>query len=285
MARPRKASSAGAGDGTTLFLRDLRALRGQAGLERAELAARAHYPEDTIKTAERGPGLPVLPVLEAYVRGCGASPAEWEDRWRQLIPGTAPGMSLPSREPSAARRHTIGRSGTPAGPLPDPLAAVAGPTATDRELASRVVAGLEAHALAADAARNGAYAHVAAPGPVTAPPQSSPQPWPPAPKPSATPPQASPQAPAMAPTTAAGAAGPAASAPATRVQRRRRRRARAIIVVIVATLLAAGVAVWLGLPSAAVAHRARGTASPGAAAPTGGNAPARTTPASPGPAS
>lgn len=66
------------------FLRELRRLRGQAGLDHAELAARAHYPCDVIKAAEAGPSLPDLPVLSAYVRGCGGTPAEWEERWRAV---------------------------------------------------------------------------------------------------------------------------------------------------------------------------------------------------------
>ena len=58
-------------DDATRFLRELRQLRSEAGLESAELAARAHYPHDVIVAAEIGPGLPELPVLSAYVRGCG----------------------------------------------------------------------------------------------------------------------------------------------------------------------------------------------------------------------
>lgn len=69
------------------FLSDLRALRTQAGLDHGELAARAHYPRDVIAAAEAGPYLPVLPVLAAYVRGCGGTGDEilaWEDRWRTV---------------------------------------------------------------------------------------------------------------------------------------------------------------------------------------------------------
>src|SRR5215471_11751877 len=73
-----------AGDDSARFLRELRQLRGGAGLGHAELAARAHYPSDAIRAAEAGPSLPDLPVLSAYVRGCGGTPAEWEERWRSL---------------------------------------------------------------------------------------------------------------------------------------------------------------------------------------------------------
>jgi helix-turn-helix protein len=71
-------------EGTARFLRQLRELRDQAGLGYAELAARAHYPRDVIKAAECGPSLPDLPVLSAYVRACGGTMAEWEERWRAV---------------------------------------------------------------------------------------------------------------------------------------------------------------------------------------------------------
>jgi len=69
------------------FLSDLRALRTAAGLDHCQLAARAHYPRDVISRAEAGPYLPALPVLAAYVRGCGGTGDEilaWEDRWRSV---------------------------------------------------------------------------------------------------------------------------------------------------------------------------------------------------------
>jgi hypothetical protein len=71
-------------DDPARFLRELRQLRAEAGLELVELAARAHYPCDVIRAAEAGPSLPSLPVLSAYVRGSGGTPAEWEERWRSL---------------------------------------------------------------------------------------------------------------------------------------------------------------------------------------------------------
>lgn len=71
-------------DDTARFLRELRELRSHAGLGHAELAARAHYPCDAIRAAEAGPSLPDLPVLSAYVRGCGGTTADWEERWRAL---------------------------------------------------------------------------------------------------------------------------------------------------------------------------------------------------------
>jgi Helix-turn-helix domain len=87
-AEPRDAAR----DNSARFLRELRQLRGGAGLGQAELAARAHYPCDAIRAAEAGPSLPDLPVLSAYVRGCGGTLAEWEERWRSLT--RSPAMPL-----------------------------------------------------------------------------------------------------------------------------------------------------------------------------------------------
>ena len=89
------------GDDTARFLRELRQLRDGAGLGQAELAARAHFPYDSIRAAEVGPALPDLPVLSAYVRGCGGTTEEWEERWRSLT--RSPSLPVP------ASRHA-GRS-------------------------------------------------------------------------------------------------------------------------------------------------------------------------------
>lgn len=104
-APPAGVSRAGADAEKAAFLRDLRALRDHAGLGARDLAARAHFPEDTLTTAEAGPALPSLPVLQAYVRGCGAGEAEWEDRWRRLNQeSVSDGSSaLPTRAPATAR--------------------------------------------------------------------------------------------------------------------------------------------------------------------------------------
>jgi hypothetical protein len=79
------------------FLRELRQLRNEAGLEPAELAVRAHYPRDIIVATEAGPSIPGLPVLSAYVLGCGAGLAEWEERWRSLTGSPAAARCLPAR--------------------------------------------------------------------------------------------------------------------------------------------------------------------------------------------
>lgn len=88
-ADPHLAGSPGktADAATAEFLRGLRQLRKQAGLGHAELAGRAHYPYEAITAAEAGPSLPDLPLLAAFVRGCGGSGtdiAEWEDWWRAV---------------------------------------------------------------------------------------------------------------------------------------------------------------------------------------------------------
>lgn len=82
------------------FLRELRQLRVLADLGHAELAARAHYPRAVIEAAESGPSLPELPVLSAYVRGCGGTAeevADWEDRWRSVT-GAKASPLLPARD-------------------------------------------------------------------------------------------------------------------------------------------------------------------------------------------
>ena len=83
-------------DDPARFLRELRQLRAEAGLELVELAARAHYPCDVIRAVEAGPSLPSLPVLSAYVRGSGGTPTEWEERWRSLTRSPASSL-LPVR--------------------------------------------------------------------------------------------------------------------------------------------------------------------------------------------
>ncbi len=127
MTHPRPAPPSGADAERAVFLRDLRALRDQARLRPQELAARAHFPEETLTSAEAGPALPSLPVLQAYVRGCGAAAgsAEWEDRWRRLtqdpdvetaLPTRAPTVSaLPTRAPTVSRAPT-GPFGATVGP-------------------------------------------------------------------------------------------------------------------------------------------------------------------------
>jgi hypothetical protein len=94
-------------DDPARFLRELRQLRNGAGLEHVQLAARAHYPCDAILAAEAGPALPDLPVLSAYVRGCGGTAAEWEERWRSLTSSPALPL-LPARSVGETEAATAG---------------------------------------------------------------------------------------------------------------------------------------------------------------------------------
>ena len=146
MTHPRNAQPAGADAEKAAFLRDLRALRDQAGLQTSDLAARAHYPEDTLRAAEDGPALPSLPVLEAYVRGCGAHPSDWEERWRRvaLMPAEELESPLPTRAPTANRLPTRAPSAGAVGLSAAEKAALAPGLA-------RVAAGLGPTTVAADA--------------------------------------------------------------------------------------------------------------------------------------
>jgi hypothetical protein len=107
-------------DDATRFLRELRQLRSEAGLESAELAARAHYPHDAIVAAEIGPGLPELPVLSAYVRGCGAGLAEWEERWRSVTGSPATSLHLPARPAGCSSLAEAGAQAAYNSPAVDP---------------------------------------------------------------------------------------------------------------------------------------------------------------------
>jgi hypothetical protein len=110
------------GDDPARFLKELRQLRDGAGLEPAELAARAHYPYDRITAAEAGPALPDLPVLSAYVRGCGGTTEEWEERWRSLTSAqTLPLLAArPAGSSTAASAGARIGSISPAADTPDP---------------------------------------------------------------------------------------------------------------------------------------------------------------------
>ncbi|HEX8007647.1 MAG TPA: hypothetical protein VF482_14615 [Trebonia sp.] len=115
-----------------------------AGLGLAELAARAHYPYDVLQSAEAGPGLPDLPVLSAYVRGCGGTTAEWEERWRSLTRSPASPL-LPTRAAGCSDAATAGaRIGTTAAP-------------PDGHDSARIMAALDrvADGMAAPAAQSG----------------------------------------------------------------------------------------------------------------------------------
>ncbi len=112
----------GFGDDTARFLSELRQLRDGAGLGHAELAAKAHYPYDSIKAAEVGPSLPDLPVLAAFVKGCGGTTEEWEERWRSLNSTPSLPVSttrLAGNSPAATAGARIGSTAME-GETPDP---------------------------------------------------------------------------------------------------------------------------------------------------------------------
>ncbi|MFJ8332893.1 helix-turn-helix domain-containing protein [Streptomyces sp. NPDC094437] len=62
---------------------DLRELRQAAGLTYRTMADAAGFTPATLSKAASGERLPSLAVLQAYVRACGADPAEWAPRWRE----------------------------------------------------------------------------------------------------------------------------------------------------------------------------------------------------------
>lgn len=126
------------GEDEARFLRELRQLRSVAGLGHAELAARAHYPFDSIRAAEVGPSLPDLPVLCAFVRGCGGTTEEWEERWRSLTssPSLPVSATRQSGQSDAATAGARISSATQAGDNPDPSIIIAALSRVAEEMSS-----------------------------------------------------------------------------------------------------------------------------------------------------
>lgn len=131
------AGFAAPGDDTGRFLQELRQLRDGAGLGQAELAARAHFPYDSIRAAEAGPALPDLPVLAAYVKGCGGTIEEWEERWRSLTRSP----SLPVADARLAGQSDAASAGARIGSaaadsdIPDPAVIIAALNRVAEEMA------------------------------------------------------------------------------------------------------------------------------------------------------
>ncbi|WP_055711462.1 hypothetical protein [Streptomyces torulosus] len=66
------------------FAHELRQLRGAAGSPAYRTMARAvGCGATTLSQAAAGERLPVLAVVEAYVRACGGDPDEWRERWEE----------------------------------------------------------------------------------------------------------------------------------------------------------------------------------------------------------
>lgn len=108
MGRPERRIDPAAGP-LAEFACDLRRLRDDAGRPTyRELARRANFSTTVLSEAAGGRTLPTLPVLRAYVRGCGGNVAEWEKRWHEVAvrqsehaPHTGP-QEHPVRRPAAA---------------------------------------------------------------------------------------------------------------------------------------------------------------------------------------
>lgn len=117
---------------------ELRELRDGAGLGHAELAARAHFPYDSIMAAEVGPALPDLPVLSAFVRGCGGTAEEWEERWRSLTksPSLPVAGTRPTGRSDAANAGARIGSVSQVGDAPDPSIILAALNRVAEEMAS-----------------------------------------------------------------------------------------------------------------------------------------------------
>jgi DNA-binding XRE family transcriptional regulator len=127
-----------------LFLRDLRGLRAKAGLEQGDLAARAHYPRSLIAAAEAGPMLPELPMLAAYVRGCGGTEddvAGWEDRWRSVSGVTASPLLSTRGAAGSETAPASAPAGIPAASPPTAWASAS--AAADGEDSSAIMAALD----------------------------------------------------------------------------------------------------------------------------------------------
>lgn len=182
------AGGGASGDDAARFLHELRQLRGSAGLGHAELAARAHYPYDSIRSAEVGPSLPDLPVLIAFVRGCGGTTEEWEERWRALTrsPSLPVAATRQSGQSDAATAGARISSATQAGDGPDPSVIIAALNRVAEEMASPgapdVVPGSPPGAPSPPG--------FAPPSPPSASPQSPPPQSPPSPPPQFPPPPA-----------------------------------------------------------------------------------------------
>jgi transcriptional regulator with XRE-family HTH domain len=107
-------------DALEAFARDLGGLRRAAGLSYRALARRAGYSVSALTAAAGGRVLPSLSVTLAYAGACGADPARWERRWRDIATEAAAGRP---RRPASAGSSAGGDSAAP------PARSSAGPPA------------------------------------------------------------------------------------------------------------------------------------------------------------
>lgn len=116
------------------FAAALRAVRDAAGeVSAAELARRAGIDETVLAAALSGAMLPSLGVSMAIVAACGATPAGWEAKWREvatahlngptpepapIAPPAAPAPAAPAPPPRPSAAPSIGRPPAPNTPPP-----------------------------------------------------------------------------------------------------------------------------------------------------------------------
>jgi hypothetical protein len=113
-AAPASRTPASPAEALQEFAKDLRELRSKAGLGYPEIEELSHYTMKTLASAAGGMKLPTLPVTAAYVRACGGSVPEWEDRWHDLASLIEPAGDRPESQPERARSAPA--EGTPGRP-------------------------------------------------------------------------------------------------------------------------------------------------------------------------
>lgn len=102
------------------FAASLRELRGQAGNPTyADLARRTGVSASALSEAARGQKLPTWPIVEAYVRGCGADPDDWKHRWAAVngvdVPATPAADPGPQNEDAVLPAVTLASRWLPLG--------------------------------------------------------------------------------------------------------------------------------------------------------------------------
>ncbi|HWS34926.1 MAG TPA: helix-turn-helix domain-containing protein [Actinoplanes sp.] len=79
------------------FAAELRALRVEAGSPKyLQMARRTGRSRTALAEAAGGDHVPLWETVEAYVRACGADPAEWVERWEQARAASRNGQGTPA---------------------------------------------------------------------------------------------------------------------------------------------------------------------------------------------